>query len=137
VTETANTLGAIVDEAQSLEEVRKQDLRSGDRVLVTTTNSSYTILVLDDGQFCVWGGWFDRQGAAPRRVTINGCTWGGSVIKHDVVAACGLRLEFGNQVLTTPIQSFTVMGPDAQPLRSVSFAAPHPQIAKRWGQNCD
>ena len=98
------TLEAITNHARTLEEVRKQDLRSGDRVMVTTRNSLYTLWVLGDRHFLVWGGWFDRQGTSPHRVGINGCTWGGSAIKLDIIAALGLRLEFGNRVLTTPIR---------------------------------
>ena len=102
--QTIHTLEAITNHARSLEEVRKQDLRSGDRVMVTTRNSIYTLWVLGDKQYLVWGGWFDRQGTAPQRVSINGCTWGGSAIKQDIIAALGLRLEFGNRILTTPIR---------------------------------
>jgi len=98
------TLEAITDHARSLEEVRKEDLRSGDRVIVTTRNSLYTLWTLDAKHFWVWGGWFDRQGTSPQLLSINGCTWGGSAIKQDIVAALGLRLEFGNRVLTTPIR---------------------------------
>jgi hypothetical protein len=98
------TLEAITNHARTLEEVRKRDLRSGDRVLVTTKNSLYTLCALGDRHFLVWGGWFDRQGTSPQRVSINGCTWGGSAIKLDIIAALGLRLEFGNRVLTTPIR---------------------------------
>ena len=87
----------------------KKDLRRGDRVLIRTANSAYTIFVLDEGVYWVWGGWFDRRGIAPQRVTINGCTWGGSVIKHDIVAARGLHLEFGNRVVTTPIEHASVV----------------------------
>jgi hypothetical protein len=43
------------------------------------------------------------------KTTITGCTLGGSVIKLDIVAACGLRLEFGNRVVTTPIQKVYVI----------------------------
>lgn len=107
--EIPHTLEAIVEHARSLDEVRKKDLRSGDRVLVTTRNSVYTIWVLDEGVYWVWGGWFDRQGISPHRVAINGCTWGGSAIKHDIVAACGLFLEFGNWVLTTRIQQIRLI----------------------------
>lgn len=81
----------------------------GDRVLVMTRNSLYTIWVLGDGRYWVWGGWFDRQGISPQRVAINGCTWGGTAIKHDIVAARGLRLEFGNTVLTTRIEQIRVI----------------------------
>jgi hypothetical protein len=110
----AKTFEAIVEQAGSLEAVRKNDLHSGDRVLVTTRNSLYTILVLGDGLYWVWGGWFDRQGVAPQKVAINGCTWGGSAIKHDIVAAPGLRLEFGNTVLTTRIRHVRMIRAEAQ-----------------------
>jgi hypothetical protein len=38
------------------------------------------------------------------KVAIIGCTWGGSIIKVDTLAACGLRMEFGNRVITTTIR---------------------------------
>jgi len=98
------SLKAIAEHANSVEQVKKRDLRRGDRVLVATQNSIYTIWVLNDCSYWVWGGWFDRIGESPQRVTINGCTWGGTAIKRDVVAARGLRLEFGNTVLTTRIR---------------------------------
>jgi len=105
----AYSLEALADHARSLEEVRKADLRCGDRVVVTTRNSRYTIWALGDGNYWVWGGWFDRRGVSPCRVTINGCTWGGSAIKHDVLVARGLFLEFGNRVLTTRVQNVRVI----------------------------
>lgn len=111
-----DTLAARVEHAQSLEQVRKKDLRCGDRVLVTTRNSVYTICALGDGQYRVWGGWFDREGLSAERVGINGCTWGGSAIKYDIVAACGLHLEFANRVLTTRIQHIRVIPAQAQAL---------------------
>jgi len=105
----AYTLEALAEHARSLEEVRKADLRCGDRVVVTTRNSRYTIWALGDGHYWVWGGWFDRRGMSPCRMTINGCTWGGSAIKHDILVARGLFLEFGNRVLTTRIQDVCVI----------------------------
>jgi hypothetical protein len=59
--------------------------------------------------YSVSGGWFDREGVSPQKMTINGCTWGGSAINLDLVAAPGLFLEFGNQVLTTRIQHVRVI----------------------------
>ena len=103
------SLEAIAERAGSLEQVRKCDLDRGDRVLVATQNSLYTIWVLNDCSYWVWGGWFDRIGESPQRVTINGCTWGGTAIKRDIVAARGLRLEFGNTVLTTRIRHIQVI----------------------------
>jgi hypothetical protein len=103
------TLGAIVDSAARLNGVRRSDLTLGDQLLVTTKNSIYTIHVLQEGLYSVSGGWFDRRGESPSTVTINGCTWGGRAIKPDIVAACGLHLEFGNQVVTTRILKYQVI----------------------------
>jgi hypothetical protein len=118
--DAVNRVRALAQRAVSIEEVRKKDLRCGDCVLIRTGNSCYTILVLADGVFWVWGGWFDRKGIAPLRVGINGCTWGGSALKRDVVAARGLCLEFGNRVLTTPIHEIRVVRADwgAAPARA-------------------
>lgn len=103
------TLDAVVKQASWFEAVRKRDLRSGDWVLVTTKNSLYSICVLGNDLYSVSGGWFDREGVSPQKTTINGCTWGGSAIKEDIVAACGLFLEFGNQILTTRIRHIRVI----------------------------
>ena len=84
--------------------IRKSRLGLGDCLIVRTRNSSYRIVSLGDGRFRVTGGWFDRTGASPAILTINGCTWGGTAIHADVVAARGLFLEFGNRVLTTRIE---------------------------------
>ena len=103
MTAIAQTIATRVEQARSLDEVLKKDLRSGD-LLVTTRNSLYKIWVLDEGVYRVSGGWFELQCIAPQRIGISGCTWGGTAIKQDIIAALGLRLEFGNRVLTTPIR---------------------------------
>jgi hypothetical protein len=103
------TLGAILDSVDRPETVRKADLRLGDQLLVTTRNSSYSIHVLQEDLYSVSGGWFDRQGLSPSKVSINGCTWGGRAIKWDILAARGLHLEFGNQVVTSRIMKFQVI----------------------------
>ena len=105
----ARTLRAMVDHSDRLDEVRKSDLRSGECVLVTTRNSVYSIYVLGNGFYSVSGGWFDLQGLSPATTAVNGCTWGGSAIKSDIVAACGLHLEFGNQITTTRIREVRVI----------------------------
>jgi hypothetical protein len=105
----APSLERIVAETVHLEQVCKKDLQFGDLVLITTRNSLYSVHVLDRGAYLVSGGWFDRKSMSPVRTAIRGCTLGGSVIKMDVVAACGLRLEFGNRVVTTPIQKACVI----------------------------
>jgi len=108
------TLGAIVAQTSGLEAVRKRDLGCGDWVLVTIKNSVYSICVMGGDLYSVSGGWFDREGVSPQKTTINGCTWGGSAIKNDIVAALGLFLEFGNQVLTTRIQYVRVIRREEQ-----------------------
>jgi len=117
----ARTLEAIVRHCNGHDVVRKHELAGGDRVLVRTRNSLYSLLSLGDGTFAVSGGWFDRNSRAPVTMAVNGCTYGGSAILHDVVAGPGLFLEFGNRVSTTRIQEVRVLrtaegtGPAALP----------------------
>ena len=103
------SLEKIVDSLEQLTQVFKKDLRFGDLVLITTLNSVYTVQVLEDGFYLVSGGWFDKKGLSPMKTTINGCTWGGSIIKMDIMAACGLCVEFGNRVVTSPIQKVCII----------------------------
>jgi hypothetical protein len=108
----ARTMNAIVENGRLTQPVQKSELRRGDCVLVATENSVYCIRFLGDATYSVWGGWFDRQGLSPIRLSIAGCTWGGSVLKHDIVAARGLRLEFGNRVVTSRIREIRVIRGD-------------------------
>lgn len=104
-----HSLERVAEQASHLKQVHKSNLQFGDLVLITTRNSVYFILILD-GDFClVSGGWFDRKGLSPMKTSIAGCTWGGSIIKIDILAACGLHLEFGNRVVTTAIQKVDVI----------------------------
>jgi hypothetical protein len=103
------TVNAILEKARLCDPIRKVDLGCGTRVMVITENSVYSIDVLDGATYSVRGGWFDRQRLSPIQTSIAGCTWGGSVIKVDIVAACGLRLEFGNRVLTSRIREVHVI----------------------------
>jgi hypothetical protein len=102
-------LATLARYAECFEGVRKSELCPGDWVLVTTRNSTYAICALGNGQYLVSGGWFDRHGSTPATITINGCTWGGRAIHTGLVAARGLFLEFGNQVITTRIQHVRVV----------------------------
>jgi hypothetical protein len=129
----ARTVEAIVEQTARLESVPKAVLRSGDRLLVVTENSIYSITVADDATYVITGGWFDRQGLSPARVTIVGCTWGGTAVKRDIVAALGLRLEFGNRVITSRVREVRIIrGMPAEtahfrPLRSSDlFSACYP-----------
>ena len=101
-------LGTSVEQVGRLREVRKAELHSGDWVQVRTANSIYSIRVLEEGIYSVSGGWFDRRGLSPLKTTITGCTWGRRALKPDIVAACGLHLEFGNGVVTSRIQEIDV-----------------------------
>ena len=99
------TLQERAEHAARLDAVRKRDLRDGDWVLVTTRNSVYSICVVGDDCYYVSGGWFDRKGLSPHEINIVGCTWGGTAVKTDIIAARGLFLEFGNHVATSRIQN--------------------------------
>lgn len=106
---SARTVDAIVEQAGGMDSVRKADLRRGDRVLVATENSIYAVDVEEGAVYSVSGGWFDRQGLSPAKISIAGCTWGGSAIKRDIVAARGLHLEFANRVVTSRIRQVRVI----------------------------
>jgi len=92
-----------------LRQVRKAELHPGDCVFVKTLQSTYRIEVKTSGRYAVSGGWFDRKGLSPAELGIAGCTWGGTAIKTDIVAACGLCLEFANRLITSPIQSIVLL----------------------------
>ena len=103
------TLSSLVEHAERLHQILKNDLRLGDQLYIITANSRYHVRVAEDDWYLVSGGWFDRKGIAPARTRIAGCTWGGSALKVDVVAACGLCVEFGNRVVTSPVRSVIVV----------------------------
>ena len=97
-------LSKLVEHADQLKQVYKANLHEGDCLIVKTCNSVYTIRAMDNECWLASGGWFDRKGLSPMKIRINGCTWGGSATKVDIAAACGLCLEFGNRLVTTPIR---------------------------------
>jgi hypothetical protein len=92
-----------------LRQVRKADLHPGDCVFVKTLRSLYRIRVKENGRYEISGGWFDKKGLPPTELGISGCTWGGSAIKTDIVAACGLCVEFANRLITSPIQKIILL----------------------------
>lgn len=103
------TLASITHSADHLQEVRKSSLNFGDWVFVKTVKSLYRIRSLGDGLYEVSGGWFDKKGISPAHLRVSGCTWGGSAIKIDLIAACGLRIEFGNRLITSPVRKIFVL----------------------------
>lgn len=97
------SLSTLTVQSHCLPQVAKADLYAGDSLIVKTCNSLYFIRVLGGGAYRVSGGWFDRKGLSPMELSITGCTWGGSAVKVDSVAACGLSVEFGNRLKTSPV----------------------------------
>ena len=85
--------------------VRRQDLEAGDRVIVSTKNSVYSLTARVDGSFEVSGGWFERQGEGTVSVEILGCTAGGHALFTDHIAAPGLFIEFADGLRTTRIRT--------------------------------
>ncbi|HEV8200867.1 MAG TPA: hypothetical protein VGS03_12665 [Candidatus Polarisedimenticolia bacterium] len=103
------TLDGHFRQIEEVPAVRKSDLEMGDCLVVETRNSRYHIVSLGDGTYQISGGWFEREAGGPIVTTIAGCTWGGSAIHTELVAAQGLFLEFGNRVMTTRIRAFKVI----------------------------
>lgn len=134
MTIVARTLSRILGHDEQCEAVRKAELRRGDHVVVETENSVYTIRVADDASYQVAGGWFDRNGGGPARTAINGCTWGGSIIQTRVLAARGLRLEFANRVLTSPIRKFWIVRAEERSDLAKKDAALLAACGIRWNE---
>lgn len=102
-------LSTLVAEAGTVKHIHKQDVHAGDRLYILTANSTYHVRMAEGGWCEVSGGWFDRTGVAPFKTRIAGCTWGGSMLMVDVVAACGLCVEFGNRVVTSPVRTLILL----------------------------
>jgi len=127
------TLSGILRHAETNGVVRKAELRRGDCVVVATENSVYAISVEGNSTYRVRGGWFDRQGATPVETAINGCTWGGRVIQTGIVAGLGLRLEFSNRVVTSPIREFRVIRADPGERAAENLAGEDRALLSDWG----
>lgn len=101
-------LSELARAAADLDGVRRSQLAPGDRIVVATRNSIYTLQAAGDGTFAAAGGWFARHGDATVQVKVVGCTAGGHAVFADLIAAPGLFLEFDNGVTTTRIRSVRV-----------------------------
>lgn len=100
-------LDSLVAAADVLEGVRRDDLAPGDRLLVSTKNSIYSLVARADGRFDISGGRFAREpetGGGTRALEVSGCTAGGHALFTTLVAAPGLFLELGDGTRTTRIR---------------------------------
>jgi hypothetical protein len=91
--------------ADWIDGVRRRDLEPGDRVIVATRNSIYSLTARADGSFLVTGGWFERNGLSPARTEVVGCTVGGRAVFTEHVAAPGLFIEFADGLQTTRVRT--------------------------------
>ncbi len=101
----AVALDGLTEAADLVDGVKRRDLDPGDRIIISTKNSVYSLTVLAGGLFDVRGGWFEREGEGGARVEIRGCTAGGHAIFTDHIAAKGLFMEFADGLRTTRIRS--------------------------------
>jgi hypothetical protein len=102
--ETGFDLKNLADTSNNLLKIDKQRLECGDQVYLKTLNSIYIIKVLEESEYLVSGGWFDTHKLSPHKINIRGCTWGGTAILTDIIAAPGLCIEFSNNLITSRIQ---------------------------------
>ena len=102
------TLTSFGEQSAEARSVARQEVLPGDSILVRTKNSVYSMRLKEDGMFCVSGGWFRRKGKEQSPTAVVGCSFGGSMIRIDIVVACGFSIEFSNRVITSPVRSFFV-----------------------------
>lgn len=101
-------LSNFTKEVNELPALYKSDIQAGDHVRIKTQNSTYRLRVLENDTYMVEGGRFDRKKMSPLKMTITGCGLGGTFVKTDLVAACGLNIEFENRIITSTVVSFAV-----------------------------
>jgi hypothetical protein len=104
----APTLDRIAQYSHLYPQVRKDQISPGDWIVIRTVKSVYTLRALGNGLYEARGGWFDKKGHAPMTIGVSGATWGGSAILPKVLAACGLRVEFRNRLITSPVKKIEV-----------------------------
>lgn len=111
---TAIPIDDLAEAAGVVGGVRRQEIQRGDRIIVSTKNSVYSLTARVDGSFEVSGGWFEREGEGSATIEVLGCTAGGHALFTDHVAAPGLFMEFADGLRTTRIRTvrrITAEGP--------------------------
>ena len=98
-------IALLVSAADDMRAVRRRDLAVGDRLIVSTRNSIYSLTLAADGRFVVEGGIFSREGGGARTLGVNGCTAGGHALFTGIVGAPGLFLEYSDGTRTTRIRT--------------------------------
>lgn len=112
---TAIPMDKLVTAAERVDGVRRRDVEVGERVVVFTRNSVYSLTARADGAFDVSGGWFQRMGVKEKTVQVAGCTAGGHALFTDHIAAPGLFLEFADRLRTTRIRAVQHITNDRRP----------------------
>lgn len=105
----APTLDRLSQTVHLFPQVRKDEIHAGDWIIINTVTSTYMLHAVGDGLFDASGGWFDKKGYSPMRIGVNGATWGGSSIMPQVLAACGMSIEFRNKVKTSSVKSILII----------------------------
>ena len=104
----AHNLASLTEQASNALGVRRGDLHAGDVLIMYTRNSVYQARFLGDNRFVLTGGWFDAHRGEGMEsgveTTIAGSTWGGKCINRNLIACPGMRVEFGNRVITSVLQ---------------------------------
>lgn len=114
----AVALGDLTFAADALTGIRRSDVAPGDRLLVSTKNSIYSLVARADGRFDISGGRFARDAgpeSSTRTLEVHGCTAGGHALFTRIVAAPGLFLELGDGTRTTRIRRVRRIPADALP----------------------
>jgi hypothetical protein len=114
----ARSLGALAEAASTIEGVRRSEIAPGDRLVVATRNSIYSLVAHADGTFRVSGGRYAREGLGEPTLAVHGCTAGGRALFTGIVAGPGLFMELGDGTVTTRIRSVRrVAAPRASAVR--------------------
>lgn len=90
--ENFKTLESEVESAEKAEGIRLDEIKIGEKYKITTQNTEYILEHREDG-FYLSGD--KKRVPTPKKVQINGSTWGGSFIMPDFIGI-GMSMEIGS-----------------------------------------
>lgn len=99
-------LGKNVEFAENTPGIKLDDIKTGEKFMISTQNTEYVLEKRDDGLYLSGN---EKYCPTPRKVSITGSSWGGSAIKSRFIGE-GMRMEFSviegaSDIITSSIGS--------------------------------
>lgn len=86
------TLDKEVESVEKTDGIKLADIQVGEKFKISTQNTDYILELREDGYYLSGD---KKLVPVPRKVQINGSTWGGNAIKSDFIGI-GMHMEIGS-----------------------------------------